>query len=71
MYMNKTRRITANIPLELLADALSATGEGITETLVQGLRLVKRSRAFDKAQKLKGKLELQIDIRESRERTYR
>jgi hypothetical protein len=34
---NKTRRVTANLPADLLEDALEATGQGITETLAEGI----------------------------------
>lgn len=62
------RRVTANIPRRLLTEAMKATGSGITETLVQGLEMVKRRRAFEKAMHLKGKLRLRINLDESRER---
>lgn len=45
------------------------TGKGITETLTEGLRLIRRSRVFAKAEALRGKIVLDIDIDESRERT--
>ena len=66
--MNITRRITANIPENLLLEAEEVTGKGITATLIEGLKLIKRSRAYDRAQKLKNiKLDVNIDI--SRERS--
>lgn len=67
----EVKRITANIPKKLLNEALKATKAGITETLVEGLHLVRRRRAYDKAMELKGKLKLDIDLGEARERTYR
>lgn len=66
--MNKAKRITANIPKELLEDATRVTHKGITETLIMGLKLIKRTRAYEKAQRLKGKLNLEIDLGVSRER---
>lgn len=69
--MNATRRITANIPLGLLEEAQRVTGQGITETLLTGLQLVKRSAAAAKAARLKGRLRLDIDIEASRERARR
>lgn len=62
------RRVTANLPEELLDKAQEVTGKGITETLVFGLELVRRQNAFKKAQKLKGKLSFKIDLDLSRER---
>ena len=64
----RAKRITANLPEGLLEDAMTATGKGITETLVEGLHLVRRRRAAERAMALKGKLRLQIDLEESRER---
>ncbi len=67
--MSAIKRTTANLPADLLAEATAATGKGITETIIEGLKLVRRSQAYDKAQLLKGKLKLNIDLSESRERS--
>lgn len=66
--MQNTKRVTTNLPKELLTEALSITKKGTTETLIKGLELIKRSEAFSKAQKLRGKLNFNIDIDKSRER---
>ena len=65
------RRITANLPADLLDQATAVTGKGITETLIEGLEFVRRSRAYAKAQTMRGKVHLQIDREESRERPRR
>jgi hypothetical protein len=62
------KRVTVNLPAKLLASAQSASKAGITETLVEGLELVARRRAAEQARKLRGKLQLRIDIEGSRER---
>jgi len=64
----RTRRVTANLPVELLDAACGVTGEGITETLVRGLAMVRRSAAADRARSLRGKLKLDLDLEGSRER---
>ena len=69
--MTRARRITANLPAQLLDEAMEVTGKGITDTLVEGLRLVRRTRAYDKAMALRGKLDLAIDLDSSRERRRR
>ena len=69
--MAKGRRITANVPEDLLHEAMRVTGTGITDTLVAGLRLVRRSRAYETAMGLKGKIRLSIDLDQSRERRRR
>jgi hypothetical protein len=64
----RTRRVTANLPVELLERARRVTGKGITETLVEGLELVRRAAAASKARALRGKLRLEVDLETSRER---
>jgi hypothetical protein len=63
-----SRRVTANLPKDLLGEACRATGKGITETLVEGLERVRRSGAAVKARKLKGRIKLDVDLEISRER---
>lgn len=58
----KSKRITANLPEELLRKASQATGRGITETLVEGLEHIIRRHALEKASALKGKIRLQRDL---------
>jgi hypothetical protein len=65
------KRITANLPEALLAEATAVTGKGITETLIAGLELVRRSRAHAKAAALRGRLRLDIDLESARERDRR
>lgn len=71
--MNHTpiKRVTVNLPADLLEDAMSTTGRGITETLVEGLEQIRRRRAWEKAKALKGKLKLEVDLERSRERRRR
>ena len=69
--MSKAKRISANLPEKLLLEATNLTNAGITETIILGLQLIKRSSAFLKAQKLKGNLNLKIDLGISRERSCR
>lgn len=69
--MNKTKRTTANLPEQLLKEAMAASGRGITETLIEGLKLVRRTRAYRLATELKGKIDFNIDINSARERPRR
>jgi hypothetical protein len=66
--MNNVRRITLNLPEELLKEALDYTGKNITETVVAGLEFLKRARAYKLGMKLKGRMHLNIDVEASRER---
>lgn len=65
------KRITANLPKDLLDEAMKVTEKGITETLVEGLRRVRRGRAYQKAMALRGKINLDIDLESARERRRR
>lgn len=69
--MAKAKRITANLPADLLKEATDLTQEGITETLIRGLKLLKRTAAFEKAQKLRGRIRLDVNLDQSRERPRR
>ena len=69
--MTNAKRITANLPKDLLEEAMKITKGGITETLVEGLRQVKRRSAYEKAMALKGKINLDIDLENARERRRR
>ena len=62
------KHITADVPEDLLREAMAVTNKGVSETLSAGLELVRRSRAYQKAMALRGKLDLDIDLGVSRER---
>ncbi len=57
----KTKRITANLPQDLLEKALAESHAGITETIIEGLELLLRRNALKEAQLLKGKIQMKID----------
>jgi len=71
MSMSKIKRITANLPEDLIKDAVAVTEGSLTETLIEGLELIRRRKAYPKAMALKGNLKLDIDLDVSRERTRR
>ena len=71
MVQSATKRVTVNLPDALLREASEVTGKGITETLIEGLQVIARRRAHAKAIALRGKLDLRIDLEESRERSRR
>jgi hypothetical protein len=60
------RKITVHVPDELLKKAQRETGEGVTETVRQGLSLVAASRAYDRLRRLRGTVALAIDLKELR-----
>lgn len=54
--MNAARKITVEIPEELLSRAQKATGEGVTQTVRTGLEIVAASRAYSQLLEFKGKV---------------
>ena len=65
------KKITANLPDELLKEAQKVTGLGITETLIAGLQSLRRLRAYSEFEEIKGKIHLNIDLDLARERNRR
>ena len=64
--MPAARKITVHVPAELLRKAQQETGEGVTETVRQGLSLVAASRAYERLRRLRGTVRLAIDVDELR-----
>lgn len=60
------KKVTVMLPEDLLDRALKASGEGITPTLRKGLELVAAKDTYQALLKLKGKLDLKLDLNESR-----
>jgi len=54
--MEAVRKITVDVPPELLARAQKATGAGITQTVRTGLQLVAASHAYGRLRQLRGKV---------------
>lgn len=59
--MNPERKITVHVPQDLLAQAQRASGQGVTETVRQGLRLLAAGEAFRRVAALRGKTRFSID----------
>ena len=54
--MSIARKITVEVPPELLERAQRASGTGITETVRTGLQLVAASRTYARLRQLRGKV---------------
>ena len=54
--MERARKITVEIPPELLEKAQQASGTGITQTVRTGLQLVAASQTYAKIRDLRGKV---------------
>ena len=53
--MQTARKITVEVPEQLLEKAQKASGEGITQTVRTGLQLVAASRTYARLRQLRGK----------------
>ena len=65
----KLKKLTLQVPTDLLIRATQATGEGITPTIRRGLELVAASGAYQNLRSLKGKVKLDIDVEKIRRDT--
>lgn len=65
--MAATQKITVEVPTELLQQARSATGTGVTETVREGLQALVSRRAQLGLLKLGGKVKVRIDLDRLRE----
>jgi hypothetical protein len=54
--MGPARKITIEIPEELLEKAQQATGAGVTQTVRTGLQLVAASQTYARLRELRGKV---------------
>ncbi|HZZ41249.1 MAG TPA: hypothetical protein VFE06_19075 [Acidobacteriaceae bacterium] len=54
--MGAARKITVEVPAELLRKAQDATGTGITQTIRAGLELMAASRAYARLLEMRGKV---------------
>jgi hypothetical protein len=54
--MKTARKITIEVPADLLEKAQEASGTGITQTVRTGLQLVAASNTYAKLQELRGKV---------------
>ena len=54
--MDTARKITVEVPVELLERAQEASGAGVTQTVRTGLQLVAASRTYARLRNLRGKV---------------
>jgi hypothetical protein len=54
--MSAARKITVEVPRDLLSKAQRASGKGITQTVRTGLQLLAASQAYDRLLQSRGKV---------------
>lgn len=62
VHMQTRRKITIEVPAELLAKAQEASGAGVTGTVRQGLRLVAAGRAYSGLRARRGRVRLRTRL---------
>jgi hypothetical protein len=55
--MGPARKVTVDVPEQLLEKAQQATGSGITQTIRTGLQLVAAAQTYDRLRGLRGKVQ--------------
>ena len=63
----KLKKLTLQVPNDLLIRATQATKEGITPTIRRGLELVAAGGAYRNLRSLKGKIKLDLDLKKLRQ----
>ena len=62
--MGPARKITIEVPADLLEKAQRATGAGITQTIRTGLQLAAASQAYARLRELRGKVRFSLTYEE-------
>ena len=65
--MQARQKITVDVPVSLLSSAMEATGQGVTATVREGLRMVSTRSAYQLLRELRGKVAFSIDLERLRE----
>jgi len=62
--MKRARKVTVELPPDLLEKAQRASGAGITQTIRTGLQLVAASRVYDRLREFRGKVRFSKTVAE-------
>jgi len=65
--MSAARKVTVQLPPDLVDRAQRSSGKNLTATICQGLKLVAAGPAYDGLRRLKGKVRFSIDLRRLRD----
>jgi len=65
--MSAARKVTVQLPADLVDKAQRSSGKNLTATICQGLRLVAAGPAYEGLRRLRGKVRFSIDLRTLRD----
>lgn len=63
---NRLKKVTINLPIQVLENATKLTGKGITLTILEGLQEIERRAKRSALRALKGKVRVELDLEETR-----
>ena len=61
------KKVTVNLPADVLEKAQKTTGRGITPTIIEGLRELERRGQRSALRQLRGKVRFQLDLDQTRQ----
>jgi hypothetical protein len=62
----RTRKITVNVPVRILENAVKVTGKGVTLTVIEGLEELDRRAKRSALRALRGKVRFELDLEDTR-----
>jgi hypothetical protein len=62
----RVRKITVNVPVRVLENAVKVTGKGVTLTVIEGLEGLDRRAKRPALRALRGKVRLELDLEGTR-----
>jgi hypothetical protein len=62
----RLRKVTVNLPAEILENATRITGKGVTSTIIEGLEELERRAKRSALRALRGKVRLELDLAATR-----
>lgn len=63
----KTRKITVELPEDLLREAQRVTKQGITPTLRRGLEILRAQRAYERLLEMRGQVRFSVTLDDLRD----
>jgi hypothetical protein len=62
----RTRKITVNVPIRILDNAVRVTGKGVTMTVIEGLEELDRRAKRSALRALRGKVRFELNLADTR-----
>lgn len=64
--MGAARKVTVEVPADLLRKAQESTGQSVPATIRRGLELLAAGEAYERLRRLKGRVRFSVDTRRLR-----